>query len=84
MDSATISALAALGGAVIGGLTSFTTSWLTQQTQARGQQLIHKITRQEELYKNFIDEASRLYVDSLVHDSPSKSRVLSMSVLNSE
>ena len=70
MDSATISALAALGGALIGGLTFFTTSWLTQQTQARGQQLMHKLTRQEDLYKEFIEEASRLYVDSLVHDSP--------------
>jgi hypothetical protein len=65
MDSASISALAALGGAVIGGLTSFATSWLTQQTQARAQQLVHKLTRQEELYKDFIEEASRLYADSL-------------------
>ena len=76
MDSATISAFAALGGALIGGLTSFATSWLTQQTQAREQQLIHKLTRQEELYKGFIEEASRLYVDSLVHDSPDVSQLV--------
>jgi len=38
MDSAFISAFAALGGALIGGLTSFATSWLTQQAQAREQQ----------------------------------------------
>ena len=76
MDSATISAFAALGGALIGGLTSFATSWLTQQTQAREQQLIHKLTRQEELYKGFIEEASRLYVDSLVHDSPNVSQLV--------
>jgi len=37
MDSATISALAALSGAVIGGVTSFGTSWLSQQTQAKVQ-----------------------------------------------
>ena len=76
MDSATISAFAALGGALIGGLTFFATSWLTQQTQAREQQLIHKLTRQEELYKGFIEEASRLYVDSLVHDSPDVSQLV--------
>jgi len=35
MDSATISALAALSGAVIGDVTSFGTSWLSQQTQAK-------------------------------------------------
>jgi hypothetical protein len=76
MDPAYVSAFAALGGALIGGLTSFATSWLTQQTQAREQQLIHKLTRQEELYKGFIEEASRLYVDSLVHDSPDVSQLV--------
>jgi hypothetical protein len=76
MDPAYVSAFAALGGALIGGLTSFATSWITQQTQAREQQLIHKLTRQEELYKGFIEEASRLYVDSLVHDSPDVSQLV--------
>src|SRR5262245_33047275 len=33
LNPAYISALAALAGAIIGGLTSFTTSWLTQRTQ---------------------------------------------------
>jgi len=68
MDSATISALAAVAGAAIGGLTSFAASWLTQQTQARTQQVIHKLTRREELYKDFIEEASKVYADSLVHE----------------
>src|SRR5215510_4800708 len=68
MDSATISALAALAGAAIGGLTSFAASWLTQQTQARTQQVIHKLTRREELYKDFIEEASKVCADSLVHE----------------
>ena len=47
MDAAYVSAFAALGGALIGGLTSFATSWLTQQTQARAQQLEHKLTRRK-------------------------------------
>ena len=76
MDSASISAFAALGGALIGGLTSFATSWLTQQTQARAQQLAHKLTRREELYKDFIEEASKLYADSLVHDTPDVSQLI--------
>src|SRR5690242_18153166 len=69
MDGASISALAALGGALIGGLTSFAASWVTQHTQARAQQLAHKLTRREELYKEFIDEASKLYVDSHMHEA---------------
>jgi hypothetical protein len=81
MDSASISAFAALGGALIGGLTSFATSWLTQQTQARAQQLTHKLTRQEDLYKDFIEEASRLYADSLVHDTPDVSQLIRLYVL---
>ena len=75
MDLAYISAFAALGGAAIGGLTFFATSWLTQQTQAREQQLTHKVTRQEDL-KNFIEEASRLYADSLVHDTLNVSQLI--------
>ena len=61
MDAATISALAALGGAFIGGLTSFATSWLTQQRQAKAQQLAHQLTKREELYRVFIEEASKLH-----------------------
>jgi uncharacterized protein YfkK (UPF0435 family) len=76
MDSASISAFAALAGALIGGLTSFATSWLNQQAQARAQQLTHKLTRQEELYKDFIEEASKLYADSLVHDTPDVSQLI--------
>jgi hypothetical protein len=68
MDSATISALAALGGAALGGVTSFATTWLSQQSQARAQQLTHKISRREELYKAFIEEASKTYADALIHE----------------
>jgi len=83
MDSASISALAALAGALIGGLTSFATSWLTQRAQARAQQLAHKLTRREELYKAFLEESSRLYADSLIHDTPDVSQLIRLySMLN--
>jgi hypothetical protein len=68
MDSATLSALAALGGAALGGVTSFATTWLSQQSQARAQQLTHKMTRREDLYKAFIEQASKTYADALMHD----------------
>jgi hypothetical protein len=70
MDSASISAIAALAGAAIGGLTSFAATWVAQQTQARTQRLVHKLSRREELYKNFIEEAAKLYADSLIRDTP--------------
>jgi len=78
MDAATISALAALGGAFIGGFTSFLTSLLTQRTQARAQQLAHKLTRREDLYKDFIKEASKLHVDSLVRETPDVSQLVGL------
>jgi hypothetical protein len=69
MDSATISALAALAGATIGGLTSFGTSWLSQQTQAKVQARAHKLSQREELYKSFIEKASKAYADSLARQA---------------
>ena len=68
MHPAYISALAALAGSIIGGLTSLATSWLGQRTQAKADELIRERRRREELYRRFIDEASRLYVNALVCD----------------
>jgi hypothetical protein len=65
MDPSYVPALAALAGSAIGGLTSFATTWLTQQTKARAQQLVDEMVRRQELYKDFIEEASRLYADAL-------------------
>ena len=76
MDSASLSAFAALAGAAIGGLTSFATSWLTQQTQVKVQQSAHKLTRREELYKDFVEEASKLYADSLIHETSDVSQLV--------
>ena len=70
MDSATITAIAALAGAAIGGLTSFAASWVAQQAQAKTQRFVHTLTRREELYKDFIEEAAKLYADALVSDTP--------------
>jgi hypothetical protein len=68
MNPAYISALAALAGSIIGGLTSLATSWLTQRTQFRAQELTRDRRRREELYRRFIEEASSLYINALVHD----------------
>ena len=76
MDSATISAFAALGGTLIGGMTSFAASWLTQQTQAKAQQVARKLARRETLYKDFLEEASKLYADSLIHETPDVSHLI--------
>jgi hypothetical protein len=67
VDTAYLSALSALGGATIGGLASFGSSWLTQRTQLRFSQHEAVKAKREALYAEFVDEASRLYGDALGH-----------------
>jgi hypothetical protein len=84
MEPATISALAALAGATIGGVTSFAATWLTQRTQARIQAITHKLSRREELYKAFIKEAAKLYADALVHEISDVSELVGLYAMISE
>ena len=67
MDASVITALAALVGATVGGLTSGLASWVTQRTQIRAQWASQEIIRRQELYKDFIEAASKCYVHALQH-----------------
>src|SRR5258708_33516044 len=67
MDTSVITAVAALTGAAIGGLTSVVTGWTTQRMQAHAQWLEHDKVRRQELYKDFIEVASKCYIDALRH-----------------
>ncbi|MEH2567890.1 hypothetical protein [Bradyrhizobium sp. AZCC 2289] len=70
MNPSIIPALAALAGAVTGGLTSVLTSWLSHHAQARTQWLAQDKLLRPELYKEFIEAASKCNVDALQHDEP--------------
>jgi hypothetical protein len=70
MDASIITTLAALTGAAVGGLTSGLASWLIQRTQARAQWLAQEKLLRQELYKEFIEEASKCHIDALQHDKP--------------
>src|ERR1700742_5119455 len=61
------SVITALAGPAIGGLTSVFASWLTQHTQAKAQWLAQDKNRRQELYKEFIEAASKCYVHALQH-----------------
>ena len=65
MNAAYVSALAALAGTAIGGLTSFVTSWMTQHAQTRAQRLAAEREKRELLFGRFLEEAAKIYVDSL-------------------
>src|ERR1700757_4950118 len=78
MDTSVVTALAALAGAAIGGLTSVLASWLSQRAQARLAQLAHYQLRRQELNKEFIEQASTLYIHALQNDKPDLSGLMGL------
>jgi len=81
MDPVYFSAFAALAGSAIGGLTSLAASWLAQRVQFRAQRLAHDIERREDLYKDFIEEASKSYTDASEHDLTDVSKLVRLYAL---
>lgn len=81
MDSAYVPVLAAFGGSAVGGLTSLAATWLTQRRKDSARRLTQEKTRRQKLYKQFIDEASKLYADALVHDKSEVSALVDMYAL---
>jgi hypothetical protein len=68
VDASIISALAALTGAAVGGLTSGIANWRSQRSQVRAQWVLHEETRRQTLYRDFIEDAAKCYIDALQHD----------------
>jgi hypothetical protein len=68
MDASVISALAALTGTAVGGLTSVAANWLSHRIQIKAQWVQHEKNRRQALYRDFIEEAAKCYIDALQHD----------------
>ena len=81
MNPAYLPAVAALAGSAIGGFTSFASAWLTQHHQDRANSLSRDKARRRKVYKQFIDEASKLYADALVHEQAEISALVSVYAL---
>ena len=78
MDVAYISALAALAGSMVGGLTAGITTWLSQRAQARAGQLAHEMSRRDDLYKDFIVAASKIYGDAILSSEPQIQEIVAL------
>lgn len=78
MDTAYISAFAALAGTAIGGLTTFASSWITQHTQVRAQRLAAEKEARAALFGRFLDEAAKLYSDALQNRRDDITRLMSI------
>ena len=70
MNVAYLSALSAIAGSLVGGLTSGLTTWLSLRSQARAQELAREMSRRDDLYKDFIVAASKVYGDALMSSEP--------------
>jgi hypothetical protein len=81
LDPAYISAFSALAGAAIGGLGSFSTSWVTQRVQIRHAHVEAERTRLEALYSEFITESARLLADALGHQKDDVAAVVGLYAL---
>jgi hypothetical protein len=78
LDASIISALAALTGAAVGGLTSGIANWLNHRSQLRAQWLLHEKGRRQILYRDFIEEASKCYIDALQHNEADTSGLVGL------
>ena len=65
IDSTLITALAGVMGSAVGGLASFATTYFTQRNQTHRDLISREAAHREELYSEFVNEATNLYIDSL-------------------
>jgi len=68
MDSGISNGLAAVMGALVGGLASLTSSWVGERPRHRRDVLQQEISKRESTYSEFIEHASKLYVTSATHN----------------
>ena len=65
MDRATLSAVAALSGSALGGITPLVSNFLVQRGQTRRELLSRAMTERQTLYADFIQFATKVYVSSI-------------------
>ena len=70
MNVGFLSALSALAGSAVGGLSTAAATWLAQRSQSRAGQLAHDLGQREDLYRDFITTAARTYGDALMNNEP--------------
>ena len=67
MNTAIVSALAALGGSSVGALTPVLSNYVLQRSVTQRDLANREIEQRETLYADFIKEGSRLYANSITH-----------------
>lgn len=70
--------VAALLGAIIGGILSVLASWLAQRVQSKSQLLSLEIQRRQMLYSEFVQATARCYTDALQESEPDPGRLANL------
>jgi len=68
MDGGISNGLAAIMGALVGGLASLASTWVSERSRHKRDLLQREITKRETTYSDFINHASKLYVTSATHN----------------
>jgi hypothetical protein len=68
IDPAFLSAISALVGALMGGSASLAAAIYTQRYQNRLQRIARETAKREQVYADFIMDASKLLLNAYVHD----------------
>lgn len=71
MEQSIISAVAGLTGSFLGGFSTFAASWMTTRRQHRTQRNVQQAARREQLYAEFINQASQHLVHAWGHEMQS-------------
>jgi len=69
MDPAILSASAGLIGSLIGGVSTFAASWVTQHKLLGTQTRLHHVGQRQKLYSEFIIEATRCLTEAWNHQA---------------
>jgi hypothetical protein len=81
MDASIVSAMAAIFGSLVGGSATVATSWVTQKTLNKREEISAEIRKRETLYGEFINECSKLVLDSFVRTLDKPETMLSIYAL---
>lgn len=73
---ASISALAALCGSIVGALGSSVSTWIAQRHHDRRDLLARRVFHREQLYSDFISETAQAFVDAVQHTFHDPSRLI--------
>jgi hypothetical protein len=81
MEPAHLSGFAVFAGSVVVALGSLATAWLTKKHETRTRRALEDKVGRQKLYAQFIEEASKLYVDALVRNQAEASAMVGIYAL---